>query len=86
MPRVERAVTDTVSGKEGGGRGAEEVCRLRFAIGAGASNEFTLPSRRVRGPAGEEPGGAETVDGEVTVATPSLLTEGAGRKGRAQSW
>ena len=45
---MERAVTDTVSGKEGGGRGAEEVCRLRFAIGAGASNEFTLPSRRVR--------------------------------------
>ena len=47
---------DAVLGKEGGGRGAEEVCRLRFAIRAGASNEATFSSRRVRSAASEEAG------------------------------
>ena len=43
-------------GKRRGGRGAEEVCRLRFAIRASASNEATFSSRRVRSAASEEAG------------------------------
>ena len=39
---------DAVLGNEGGGRGAEEVCRLRFAIRASASNEATFSNGSVR--------------------------------------